>query len=279
MPGPAGDANNSSYRPARASVGRVPRVVHAALAYLLLTACAGLQETDRAAPSIETMQGAAVDFLVARDAGDALAMARAATARRPFDVLAQESGGMTSAAMFEAARVVAAGNPALQERIRTLEAGASASGWSAGTRGLLADTNRLRSLFARHAVHPAVVRDAGPLAGERADGFPGSREPCTPHDVAGPPSRALLVPAGSSLALCASVRPDRTLIVYVEAPGGAGVALSLLDPATASVFRTSSHANGQLICTWRPGTAGQVLILLRNPGQTPAPVTLIAQQR
>jgi len=244
---------------------------------LLLSACATAPETDPrqgSAPTLQQMQQAAVDFGRARDAADAWAMARAAAARQPFDVLAGGTPMLTSAAMFEEARRVAAGNGELLAKIAELEAGRT--GPFSGPSGLTGQS--LSRVFAARDVPFSVIESGGALRELEFTKLPAVPDDCGSQSFGPSPSRVLTVGARSSLVLCGAVRDRRTLYVYVEGGLDTRLVLRVLDLATAELICEYNQPNP--ICKWPlPAKATRALVQIGNPGASEVSVTLVAHQQ
>lgn len=246
------------------------------LALLLLNACATAPGTDASQDSaltLERMQQAAVDFARARDAGDALGMARAAAARQPFDVLASGTTMLTSATMFEDARRLAAGNTELLAKIGELE-----SGRAGPLRNLSGLTGQsLARAFAGRNVPFTVVDGAGALRGQQFDELPVPPGDCGSQSFGPSPGRVLTIGARSSLVLCGAVRDRRTLYVYVEGGLDRRLMLRVLDLATTELI--CEHTRPNPLCKWPPpAKATRAMVQIGNPGGSEVSVTLIAHQ-
>ncbi|MCV2219290.1 hypothetical protein [Thauera sp. Sel9] len=242
---------------------------------LLLSACAGTRKAEipqDSTPTLEQMRQAVLDFARASDAGDALEMARAAAARRPFDVLARDASFLTSSAMFEKARQRAAGDSELLRQIARLErTGSSLGGLMGG-----AQSSLLRR-FAERSVPFVVVEDELVLREPDSGAPPAMPSDCGAQGFGPSSSRVLKVGAKSSLVLCGDVRAGRTLFVYAE--GGLDVRLMLrvFDLGTAERICAENQPNP--ICKWpRPAKATRAVVEIGNPGRADVSVTLIAHQ-
>jgi len=236
------------------------------LALLLAGACTTTPETDTGtspAQTLESMQQAAIDFTRARDAGDALGMARAAVVRRRFDPLTRAPGFLHSAIMFEEARRVATGNAPLLAQIGELEdqaPGPFSRTFPGG--GQLMEKLAGRCRFERD------TRSVPPLPQERLP-IGGSGQP---------PSCVLTLDPGTSVQLRANVRARRTLFVYVESKAGADLALTIVDPSVAKPICSEAQPNGYQACKWRPDRAATGIVEIRNRGDAAVSALLIARQ-
>lgn len=236
-----------------------------ALVLLLAGACTTTPKMDSetesaSAQTLENMRQAAVDFSRARDAGDALEMARAAAARRPFDHLTRAPGFLNSNVMFEEARQLAGGNGTLLAQIGELES--RASGPFPGVFGQFMDRIAGRCKFERD------TRSVPPLPEERL-----------PTGGSGqPPSCILTVGPKTSVQLRADVRARRTLFVYVESKAGADLALTIVDPAITKPICSQAQPNGYQVCKWQPDKAATGIVEIRNHGDSMASALLIARQ-
>lgn len=239
-----------------------------ALALLLAGACTTTPETDTesepaSAQTLENMQQAAVDFSRARDAGDALEMARAAAVRRPFDHLTRAPGFLNSIVMFEEARQLAAGNEALLAQIDEAESQASGPFFRTFPGG-----GQLMERLVGRCKFERDTRSVPPLPQERLP-IGGSGQP---------PSCVLTVDPKTSVQLRADVRAQRTLLVYVESKAGADLALTIVDPASTKPICTEAQPNGYQACRWRPGKAATGIVEIRNHGDSAVSALLIARQ-
>lgn len=234
-----------------------------ALVVLLAGACTTTPDAPgESALTLERMQQAAVDFTRARDAGDALAMARAAGVRRPFDHLTRAPGFLHSAVMFEEARRATAGNEELLAQIDELENRASGPSFRAFSGG-----GQLAEKLASRCRFEHDVASASPLPAQRLP--VGDRQP---------PSCVLTVDAKTSVQLRVDVRARRTLFVYVESKAGADLALTIIDPAVTKPICSESQPHGYQACKWRPGRAATGIVEIRNDGNTSVSALLIARQ-
>lgn len=242
---------------------------------LLVSSCTMMPKTDAPqspALSLARMQQAGADFASARDAGDALEMARAAAARKPFDVLAGDTNILTSTTMFEEARQLAASNEELLAKIAELESGRSGPFSNlSGLTGL-----SLSRLFAERNVPLMVVDGEGALRELQSAKPPVAPNDCGSQNFGPSPNRVLKVGAKSSVLLCGAVRAKKTLIVYVEGGFDARLVLRIFDIETMQ--QNCEHVQPRVnpVCDWRPTKATRAIVEISNPGDSEVSVTLFA---
>jgi len=218
-------------------------------------------------PTLEQMRQSAVDFEQARAAGDALGMARAALARKPFDAVAVSAADLgsgfeflSSRSMLAQARAAAGSNESELESIADIER-------SLAKTDLLVDGVGLATCPRASSADP-TCRDPSPR----------SLESIPVASIDQPAGRVLTIAAGADVLLRADVGSKRTLFVYVESKAGAGVRLSIVDAASATQVCVDSQAHGYLLCRWQPGKFARGVVRVSNGGATQTTVLLIAHQ-
>lgn len=228
--------------------------------------------TEQSQDALERLRGAALDFERAREAGDALAMARAAAARKPIDRLlavdapAEATKFLTAREMFSASRSLARDDRELLRSIEKIEADSS-GGLLDGLPG-----------FAKRARQPKPdVRPIGEsesLLGE-GNAIKRSRLPAA---TLPPNGSVMTIGARESLWLRAQVAAARTLFVYAESKLGAQLRLRIVDADRGTQVCVDAQPHGILLCKWRVEAAATGVVELSNAGGEAIDVLVIAHQ-
>lgn len=265
----------STVNPSRFPI-HLPRALAGPTAALLIAGCASWSgPRDAPRPSALAMQQAALDFADAAAQGDALAMARAAAARAPYDRLLPPGMGEDSAAMFRQARARAGQDATLLARIEALQ-----------TQGLPGNLHRLggpagESPPMADRLLPLQVLGAAMLENPRAEdpGTAPTAATCAADDlpVATTPARSLSLAPGARQQFCARIAASVTLMVYAAGPREAVLSLSVHDLDRAEPVCLARRHNP--ICIWTsPRRTTGVFITIENPGADVVRVTLIAHR-
>ncbi len=246
------------------------------LVLLLAGACTTTPKTDalrNEALSLPQMRQAGADFARARDAGDALEMARAAAARKPFDVLVGDTNILTSTTMFKEARQLAAGNDELLARIAELEGGRR--GPFSNLSGLTGPS--LSRLFAERGVPFVAIDDIAALIERQAADPSATRDTCRPESFRPSLNRPLTIGAKSSLLVCGTVRAKLKIYAYAEGGVDTNLSLCIIDVRTGTQL-TCAEQRVNPFCDWSPEEAGEIIVSVGNPGESEVSVVLIVQQ-
>ncbi len=220
---------------------------------ILISACA-TQDSDRsnaqsarATSAIEetivTLQALNAEFERAQQSRDAIAMAQAALERLEVvrDRFAEQDASLfieNTISMIQRAKIVAAGNEDMSGQLETL----------------LEDID---------------------LKQEQQHGTFGQLFGNTTNALKRKHSRSYEIPRESERLVRLTITDDVGVIVYVEAPFGRGVGLTLSDEAD-SVLCADASQHGTLICRHRPSHPGLVTAALSNPSPVELGVLMIA---
>lgn len=191
--------------------------------------------------TVSVLEEASRAFEIARAAGDAPAMVRAALQRLEVSNTRLSESAATRLSektleMIRLARIVAADNTQMQTEIDRILSAID-----------LDPEQRLSRLG-------NLGNFTGALKSQRL----------TTYTLAATHSRHFQV----------GVSSDNGAIVYVEAPAGSGVTLRVVEENEAPVCSDSSR-HGMLICRWRPSDDGIAKIILHNASAFEVPVLMI----
>lgn len=262
------------------SCNRILTAIAIAAAAMLTVGCAGSdprapvrQSAPQSSPdAVERLRAAALEFERARFAGDALAMARAAAARKPIDRVllmdapAYSGNFLTALEMFSAARAAARGDGELLQSIEKIDAEST----SALLDGLPGFAKRIRP--PKPAARP--IGESESLLG---DGRPLPRN-SLPIAMLPPNGSIVTIGARESLWMRAPVAAARTLFVYAESKAGVAVRLRIVDADRGTQVCVDAQAHGFLLCKWRVEAAATGVVELSNAGDQAVAVLIIAHQ-
>lgn len=245
---------------------RVREAVCGVALALLWMGCAGtpMKAPERrgaaAEPLVPRLHQAARDFLAAREAGDALGMARAAAARRALDGVqirladAQRAAAfLTADAMLEEARALAGRDAALREKIDRIGAGRTGAGL-----GSALSTNLASALC-------------------RGGGVDACLQPRPVREELLPPRDGALHPIAVALAPRAErswrVRVPAEHTLWVSGDYVPGAALTL----RADAGDVPCGFVADLLCHWRPAGGGSGVLTLENRSERALTIGLLAE--
>ncbi len=223
-----------------------------------------------AEPLVPRLHQAARDFRAAREAGDALGMARAAAARRALDgaqIRLSEAhlaaAFLTADAMLEEARALAGRDAVLRGEIDRIGAGTSPSG--IGLAALSAGCQR-----AGAAGGPGDAACAGAIGGALFD-LATPREELVPQRDAGLASTPIVLAPRAARSWRVRVPAEHTLWVSGEYVPGAALILR------ADAGDVPCDFVADLLCRWRPAGGGSGVLTLENRSDRVLTIGLLAE--